>query len=66
MLSKAKRIVVKVGSSLLIDDKNHVRAEWLKSLVEDIDSLKKNGTICGTSSLSFSQNYIFTHYKKKP
>jgi S-DNA-T family DNA segregation ATPase FtsK/SpoIIIE len=29
-----------------------------------VDSLKINGTICDTSNLTFSQNYIFTHYKK--
>ena len=32
MLSNAKRIVIKVGSSLIIGEDNHVRKEWLASL----------------------------------
>ncbi|MFT6220136.1 MAG: glutamate 5-kinase, partial [Rickettsiales bacterium] len=37
-----KRIVIKIGSSLLIED-DHVRINWLKSLIEDISALKKLG-----------------------
>ena len=43
-LSRARRIIVKVGSRLLVDGKtgalNH---EWLASLVADLSSLKKEG-----------------------
>lgn len=43
MLSNAKRIIVKVGSSLIVDEKNRVRAAWLLSLAADVAALKKNG-----------------------
>ena len=43
MLPSAKRIVIKVGSSLLIGEDGHVRQEWLATLAHDIAELKKNG-----------------------
>ena len=43
-LQKARRVVIKVGSSLLVDGaKGAVRAEWLAALVEDIAALRKEG-----------------------
>ncbi len=43
MLKNAKRIVVKVGSSLIIDDNNQLRAGWLDQLVADLAALKSEG-----------------------
>lgn len=43
-IDKAKIIVLKIGSSLLIDGKNgEVKTQWLKSLAEDVSKLVKNG-----------------------
>ena len=43
-LLKAKRIVVKVGSALLVDQETgSIKAQWLASLVEDIANLKLRG-----------------------
>ena len=43
-LSNAKRIVVKVGSALLVDQqRGTIKAEWLSTLVDDIAGLKKYG-----------------------
>src|ERR1700743_1367108 len=43
-LKKFRRIVVKVGSSLLIDsDAGEVRASWLAALADDIAKLHKDG-----------------------
>ncbi|RZO64192.1 MAG: glutamate 5-kinase, partial [Parvularculaceae bacterium] len=39
----AGRLVVKVGSSLLIDAKGGVNDDWLRALAEDIVSLKSKG-----------------------
>ena len=40
----ANRIVIKVGSSLLVDEqKGCLRQEWLLSLAEDIATLKQEG-----------------------
>ncbi len=43
-LSKAKRVVVKVGSALLVDpETGTIKAGWLASLVADIADLKAQG-----------------------
>src|SRR5665213_737209 len=43
-LSKAKRIVVKVGSALLVDQQSGtIKGEWLSTLVDDLVALKKPG-----------------------
>lgn len=43
-LAKAKRVVVKVGSALLVDQSSStIKAEWLSTLVDDIATLKKSG-----------------------
>ena len=44
-LSSAKRIVVKIGSALLVDrDTGELRAGWLHSLANDVAWLKAHGT----------------------
>ena len=55
-LDKAKRIVVKVGSSLLVDgEKGTLRAGWLAALVEDIAALRAAGKdVLVVSSASIS------------
>lgn len=40
IFEKASRIVVKVGSSLIVDDENTVRDDWLRSLAKDIAELR--------------------------
>ena len=43
-LNNAKRIVVKIGSSLLVDDSTgHLRIEWLKGLAMDVAEFKESG-----------------------
>ncbi len=43
-LGKARRVVVKVGSSLLVDgDKGTLRGQWLQALVQDIAALREQG-----------------------
>ncbi len=42
-LSHYKRIVVKIGSALLVDPQTGLRAQWLKSLINDVVELRQNG-----------------------
>jgi glutamate 5-kinase len=43
-LTEAKRIVVKVGSALLVDaDKGRLNRTWLETFAEDVASLRKRG-----------------------
>ena len=43
LLSSARRVVVKVGSSLLIQAEGGVRAAWLAGLADDIVALREAG-----------------------
>ncbi|HWY64213.1 MAG TPA: hypothetical protein VNX61_03295, partial [Rhizomicrobium sp.] len=44
IFSSARLVVVKVGSSLLVDGaKGELRREWLSSLCDDVAALKKRG-----------------------
>jgi len=44
-LSDAKRLVVKIGSALLVDrETGNLREDWLKSLAEDITAIRARGT----------------------
>ena len=39
-LKNSKIIVIKIGSSLLVDDNNKIRKKWLSSFVKDAQKLK--------------------------
>lgn len=43
VLSEYRRLVIKVGSSLLIDNDDKVHRGWLEGLAENIATLKNNG-----------------------
>jgi glutamate 5-kinase len=44
-LRTARRLIVKIGSALLVDEAtNGLRAEWMAALAEDISALRKAGT----------------------
>ena len=50
-LKNSKTVVIKIGSSLLVDDKNKIRKKWLSSFAKDIKKLKsKNKEIIIVSS----------------
>ena len=40
-IDKSKKIVIKIGSSILIDEKGKTRKAWLKEFVRDIKLLLK-------------------------
>ena len=41
-LNNSKQVVIKIGSSLLIDDKKKIRKKWLLDFSKDIEELIKN------------------------
>jgi len=43
-LKDAKRLVVKIGSALLVDPESGLRREWLASLAEDVAAIRARGT----------------------
>ena len=43
-LSKAKRVVIKIGSSLLVDQKSgDLRRDWLDALMDDVAAAREQG-----------------------
>ena len=50
-LKNSKIIVIKIGSSLLVDEKKRIRKKWLSSFAKDIRKLKlKNKKVIIVSS----------------
>jgi glutamate 5-kinase len=43
VLSDYRRLVVKVGSSLLVDDHGHLNRDWLATLADDVAALHREG-----------------------
>lgn len=50
MLKNAKTIIVKIGSSLLVDENGNLREKWLKQIAEDITELHHTKKIIIVSS----------------
>ena len=40
-IAKSKKIIIKIGSSILIDKTGKLRKKWLKEFVKDIQFLTK-------------------------
>lgn len=62
LITKAKKIVIKVGSSLMVNqDKGDLREGWLKTLADDVSYLKKQGKeviIVTSGSVALGRKYI--------
>ncbi|HEU5046467.1 MAG TPA: glutamate 5-kinase [Rickettsiales bacterium] len=43
-IKKAKRLVIKVGTSILTGGKGTVRRDWMKAIARDIEAARKRGT----------------------
>lgn len=43
-LVDARRLVVKIGSALLVDDDGRIRRQWLDALTDDVAALMQRGT----------------------
>ena len=66
-INKAKKIVIKLGSSTIIDSKGRFKKKWLSSLITDIKKLKKNGqdiVIVSSGAIALGQNYLKIKNKK--
>jgi glutamate 5-kinase len=43
VLNDLRRLVIKIGSTLLVDEQNQLDRNWLDNLADDIDVLRKSG-----------------------
>tara|TARA_B100000780_G_C21090701_1_gene439565 strand:- start:396 stop:1493 length:1098 start_codon:yes stop_codon:yes gene_type:complete len=67
LINKAKKIVIKLGSSTIVDAKGNLKKKWLLSLVQDIKKLKKNNReiiIVSSGSIALGQNFLKIKNKK--
>ena len=65
-LSNSKIIVVKIGSSLLVDKNQKIRKKWLSSFAKDIQRLKsKNQKIIIVSSGAIALGCKKMNFNKK-
>ena len=65
-LKNSKIIVIKIGSSLLVNDKKKIRKKWLSSFAKDIQKLKsKNKKIIIVSSGAIALGCKKMNYNKK-
>ncbi len=66
LLKNSKIIVIKIGSSLLVDNKKNIRQKWLSSFAQDIKKLKsKNKKIIIVSSGAIALGCKKMNYNKK-
>ena len=66
-INKAKKIVIKLGSSTVIDKKGSFKKKWLLSLIEDIKKLKKNKqeiVLVSSGAIALGQSYLKIKNKK--
>ena len=66
-IDKAKKIVLKIGSSNLVDNKGKLKERWLKSLVVDIEKLRKKGkefVIVSSGAIALGQSYLKVKKKR--
>jgi len=65
-LNSSKTIVIKIGSSLLVDKNKKIRKKWLSSFAKDIQKLRsKNKKIIIVSSGAIALGCIKMNYNKK-
>lgn len=60
-LSEFKRIVIKIGSSLLVDENRSLNTSWLDSLIDDLVTLKEEGheiLIVSSGAIALGGNYF--------
>ena len=66
-INKAKKIVIKLGSSTIVDSKGKFKKKWLLSLIQDIKKLRKNSQeviIVSSGAIALGQSYLKIKDKK--
>ena len=64
-LNNSKKIVIKLGSSTIVDKKGKFKEKWFLSLIKDIKKLKKNKDIVIVSSGAIALGQSHLKIKKK-
>ena len=66
LIENSKIIVIKLGSSTVVDNKGKFKKKWVTSLIEDIKSYgkKKNFVIVTSGAIALGQKYLRIKKKK--
>tara|TARA_B100002052_G_scaffold296650_1_gene325562 strand:- start:878 stop:1969 length:1092 start_codon:yes stop_codon:yes gene_type:complete len=66
LINNSKKIVIKLGSSTVIDKSGKFKKNWVNSLIKDIKKYKKNRSIAIVSSgaIALGQKYLKIKQKK--
>ena len=60
LVNNPKKIVIKLGSSTVIDDKGKFKKNWVSSLIKDLKKIKRNRDLVLVSSgaIALGQKYL--------
>ena len=66
LIKNSKKIVIKLGSSTVVDNKGKFKKKWVISLIKDIKKYKGKSDIVIVSSgaIAMGQNYLRIKKKK--
>ena len=66
LINNSKKIVIKLGSTTVIDKKGNFKKNWVNSLIKDIKRFQNNSDIVLVSSgaIALGQNYLKIRKKK--
>ena len=65
LFNSSKKIVIKLGSSTVVDSKGKFKSKWVDTLIKDIKTLKKNKDIVIVSSGAIALGQSYLKIKKK-
>ncbi len=65
LLNKSKKIVIKLGSSTVVDKKGKFKTKWFLSLIKDLKSIKQKREIVIVSSGAIALGQSFLKIRKK-
>jgi glutamate 5-kinase len=66
LLKNSKKIVIKIGSSTVVDNKGRFKRKWVSSLIKDIKKYKGKSdlVIVSSGAIALGQNYLSIKKKK--
>ena len=66
LIKNSKKVVIKLGSSTVVDSKGRFKKKWVISLIQDIKKFKGKNDIVIVSSgaIALGQNYLNIKKKK--
>ena len=65
LIKNSKKIVIKLGSNTVVDNKGKFKRNWVDSLIKDIKKYKKNRDVVIVSSGAIALGQSYLKIKKK-